>query len=109
MTGSVTRSDTTDEEEVALIVGGGPGVSASCARLFSREGMRVGVAATNPKKPVLEKLEIEHGVRCYRCDATEPESVAQLFRTVSEDLGRPKLVVHNIDGRTGDIFRKRIT
>jgi len=25
--------------EVALIVGGGPGISASCARLFSREGM----------------------------------------------------------------------
>ena len=109
MTRSATRSDTTAEEEVALIVGAGPGVSASCARLFSQEGMRVAVAARNPEKPVLEKLESEHGVRCYRCDATEPDSVAELFRMVSEDLGRPRLVVHNIDGRTGDIFRKRIT
>ena len=42
--------------EVALIVGGGPGVSASCARLFSQQGMRVAVAARNPTKPALTKL-----------------------------------------------------
>ena len=95
--------------EVALIVGGGPGVSASCARLFSHKGMKVAVAARNPEKPVLKKLESEHGVRCYRCDAREPDSVAELFREVSEDLGPPKLVMHNIDGRTRDIFRKDIT
>jgi NAD(P)-dependent dehydrogenase (short-subunit alcohol dehydrogenase family) len=95
--------------EVALIVGGGPGVSASCARLFSREGMQVAVAARTPDKPVLKALESEHGVRCYPCDAREPKAVADLFRAVTEELGRPRLVVHNIDGRTKDIFRKDIT
>ncbi len=95
--------------EVALIVGGGPGISASCARLFAREGMKVAVAARTPDKPVLKKLESEHGVRCYACDAGQPEAVVELFRAVSEDLGRPTLVVHNIDGRTMDIFRKEIT
>lgn len=95
--------------EVALIVGGGPGISASCARLFSREGMQVAVAARTPDKPVLKTLEREHGVRCYLCDAREPKSVTNLFRAVTEDLGRPTLVVHNIDGRTKDIFRKDIT
>ncbi len=95
--------------EVALIVGGGPGISASCARLFSREGMKVAVAARTPDKPVLKQLEREHGVRCYSCDAREPEAVANLFRVVIGDLGRPRLVVHNIDGRANDIFRKDIT
>lgn len=95
--------------EVALIVGGGPGVSASCARLFSQQGMRVAVAARNPEKPALTRLVEEHQVSVYACDAAEPDSVAALFRTVSEELGSPKLVVHNIDGRTQHIFRKDIT
>jgi len=95
--------------EVALIVGGGPGISASCARLFARAGMQVAVAARTPDKPVLKALESEHGVRCYPCDAREPKAVAGLFRAVTEELGRPTLVVHNIDGRTKDIFRKDLT
>ena len=95
--------------EVALIVGGGPGVSASCARLFSQQGMRVAVAARNPGKPALTKLLEEHQVSVYECDAAEPDSVAGLFQTVSGELGSPKLVVHNIDGRTQHIFRKDIT
>ena len=40
--------DNAHQLEVALIVGGGPGISASCARLFVREGMTVAVAARNP-------------------------------------------------------------
>ena len=39
-----------NEGEVALIVGGGPGVSSSCAKRFSEAGMRVAVAARNPEK-----------------------------------------------------------
>jgi NAD(P)-dependent dehydrogenase (short-subunit alcohol dehydrogenase family) len=71
--------------------------------------MQVAVAARTPDKPVLKALESEHGVRCYPCDARNPKAVADLFRTVTEDLGCPRLVVHNIDGRTKDIFRKDIT
>ena len=44
------------KSEVALIVGGGPGISASCARLFRREGMTVAVAARTPDKTVLKEL-----------------------------------------------------
>ncbi len=95
--------------EVALIVGGGPGISASCARLFSRDGMRVAIAARNPDKPVLKDLAAEFGVRNYACDAADGEAVAGLFESVTADLGAPRLVVHNIDGRMRDIFRKGIT
>jgi len=97
-----------DGHEVALIVGGGPGISASCARLFVDEGMRVAVAARSSAKPVLERLEQTHGIRCYSCDASETAAVEALFQKVTADLGTPRLVVHNIDGRVAGIFRKGI-
>src|ERR1700739_4215944 len=96
-------------QEVALIVGGGPGISSSCARLFADNGMRVAVAARDPDKPALRSLEETHGVRRYGCDASKPADVELLFRRVVGDLGPPTLLVHNIDGRVAGIFRKGIT
>lgn len=95
--------------DVAIIVGGGPGISASCARLFAKSGMQVAIAARTPDKPVLQDLEKTHGVRRYACDASEPAAVELLFQNVVRDLGAPTLVVHNIDGRVAGIFRKGIT
>ena len=96
-------------QDVALIVGGGPGISSSCARLFAKEGMRVAVAARQPDKPVLQALEKDHGVRRYACDAADPAAVEALFENVVRDLGTPTLVVHNIDGRVPGIFGKALT
>jgi NAD(P)-dependent dehydrogenase (short-subunit alcohol dehydrogenase family) len=96
-------------QDVALIVGGGPGISSSCARLFAQSGMRVAVAARNPDKPVLQDLQKSHAVRRYACDAGEPTAVESLFQQVLRDLGSPTLVVHNIDGRVPGILRKGIT
>lgn len=95
--------------DIALIVGGGPGISSSCAKLFAKNGMRVGVAARDPDKAVLQQLEKTHGVHRYACDGSDPASVESLFQTVVRDLGTPTLVVHNIDGRSMGIFRKAIT
>ena len=97
------------DSPVALIVRGGPGVGASCARRFAREGMTVAVAACTPDKPALVDLEREHGVKRYACDAADPVSVARLFEDESRDLGPPRLVIHNIDGRTSDMSRKSMT
>ena len=57
MTQSDEREPRSIVQDVALIVGGGPGISSSCARLFSENGMRVAVAARNPDKPALQNLE----------------------------------------------------
>ena len=97
------------DTELALIIGGGPGISASCARLFVQDGMKVAIAARNVDKPVLKELESTLGVALYSCDAADARSVADLFAAVASDIGAPKLVVHNIDGRVPDIFRKDIT
>ena len=107
----MTQSDALEArpsaQDVALIVGGGPGISSSCARLFSAHGMRVGIAARNRDKPVLQNLKAQ-GVHLYSSDASEPAAVEQLFQNVVRDLGAPTLVVHNIDGRVPGIFRKGI-
>lgn len=106
MTQSNKRDKQPSVQDVALIVGGGPGISSSCARLFAENGMRVGIAARNPDKPVLQTLEKTHGVRRYACEASEPAAVELLFQNVVRDLGAPTLVVHNIDGRVPVVSRK---
>src|ERR1700730_9328976 len=108
---NMTQSDERTQpsgEDVVLIVGGGPGISSSCARLFAKNGMRVGIAARNPDKAVLQNLEKSQGTRRYACDASDPAAVELLFQNVVRDLEAPTLVVHNIDGRVPEIFRKQI-
>ena len=65
------------KSEVALIVGSGPGLSASLARLFAKEGMHVALASRDSKK--LESLVKEISGRAYACDASVPEDVDRLF------------------------------
>ncbi len=50
MAQSERRDSQPSAQDVALIVGGGPGISASCARLFAQSGMRVGIAARTRTK-----------------------------------------------------------
>ncbi len=85
------------QPEIALIVGSGPGLSASLARLFKKEGMKVALAARDVKK--LDGLVKEIDGRAYACDATSPTDVKKLFQSVSQDLGDPNLVVYNASGR----------
>ena len=83
--------------ETALIVGAGSGLSASLARLFSREGLRVALAARNSEK--LGQLCAETGAKAFACDATDPGQVAQMFHAVETVTGGPDVVVYNASAR----------
>lgn len=96
------------ENEVALIVGGGPGISASCARLLAANGFQVAIAARNASKSAMLELAQHPSIHCYSCDASNAAQVEQLFSAVAADLGNPTLVIHNIDGRSAEIFRKGV-
>jgi NAD(P)-dependent dehydrogenase (short-subunit alcohol dehydrogenase family) len=85
------------EQEIALIVGAGPGLSASLARLFKKEGMKVALAARDAKK--LDGLVREIDGRAYPCDASSPKDVENLFDSVAKDIGEPNLVVYNARAR----------
>jgi NAD(P)-dependent dehydrogenase (short-subunit alcohol dehydrogenase family) len=88
--------------ETALIVGAGEGLSASLARLFAREGIRVALAARNPAK--LEALCRDTGAKAFGCDATNPDSVARLYEAVERDVGVADVVVYNASGRARGAF-----
>jgi NAD(P)-dependent dehydrogenase (short-subunit alcohol dehydrogenase family) len=81
----------------ALIVGAGRGLSASLARLFARDGMRVALAARDAEK--LAPLCAETGAKAFSCDAVDPEQVRRLFAAVEGAIGAPEVVVYNASAR----------
>jgi NAD(P)-dependent dehydrogenase (short-subunit alcohol dehydrogenase family) len=87
-----------DGMTTALIIGAGEGLSASLARCFSREGMRVALAARNPGK--LGAVCAETGAIPFNCDATSADEVAALFVNAAAALGEPGVVVYNASYRT---------
>ena len=90
------------QPQIALIVGSGSGLSASLARLFTREGMAVALAARNPDK--LAALCDATGARAFACDATDPADVVRLFAAVESDVGVPDVVVYNAAARASGPF-----
>ena len=81
----------------ALIVGTGPGLSASLARLFARQGLGVAIAARQTDK--LSALAKETGAAVHKCNAAEAKDVAALFETVEAKSGAPDVVVYNASAR----------
>jgi NAD(P)-dependent dehydrogenase (short-subunit alcohol dehydrogenase family) len=81
----------------ALIVGAGPGISASLARRLSELGVSVGLAARDVAK--LEELASETGAKTFAVDACEPSAVAKLFVDTERLLGEPDVVIYNASAR----------
>ena len=92
----------TPKYKTALIVGAGEGLSASLARLFAKEGIRVALAARKIEK--LGALCAETGARAFACDATQADDVDRLFGQVEREIAAPDLVVYNASGRARGVF-----
>ena len=86
-----------NDQEIAVIVGAGVGLSASLARTFSDNGMKIALAARNPSK--LNNIVAETGAKAYSCDVSNLEEVKKLFSDVVSDLGTPNVVVFNPSAR----------
>jgi len=82
----------------ALIVGAGSGNSAAFARALSTDGYRVVLAARNISK--LESLCAQIDAQAVRCDATSVESVADLFKSVEQSVGKADVVLYNASAYT---------
>jgi NAD(P)-dependent dehydrogenase (short-subunit alcohol dehydrogenase family) len=88
--------------KTALIVGAGEGLSASLARLFARQGIRVALAARSIEK--LGALCAETDARAFACDATNADEVERLFGLVEREISAPDIVVYNASGRARGTF-----
>jgi NAD(P)-dependent dehydrogenase (short-subunit alcohol dehydrogenase family) len=82
----------------ALIVGTGTGLSASLARLFAREGLKVALASRDSAK--LGPLAAEISAAAFSCDATDRDQVAKLFVDAAAKIGDPEIVVYNPSARS---------
>jgi NAD(P)-dependent dehydrogenase (short-subunit alcohol dehydrogenase family) len=88
--------------KTALIVGVGSGLSASLARLFAKNGMKVALAARRAEN--LVPLAKETGAKGFACDSTKGAEVAKLFTDVEAAFGAPDVVVYNASYRTRGPF-----
>ena len=84
-------------KKTALIIGAGPGLSASLSRLCTKQGMEVALAARNIKK--LKSLSQETNASLHACDASDIDSVGKLFREIDKSMGTPDLVIYNPSAR----------
>ena len=88
--------------KAALIVGAGPGLSASLARALAKDGIKVALAARSTGD--LESLVKETGAKAFACDASERGQVDKLFAEVDAALGAPDIVIYNASYRTRGPF-----
>jgi NAD(P)-dependent dehydrogenase (short-subunit alcohol dehydrogenase family) len=81
----------------ALIVGAGPGLSASLARALSKDGIKVALAARSTGD--LDALAKETGAPLLACDASKRADVDKLFADLDAS-GAPEIVIYNASYRT---------
>ncbi len=80
--------------EIAVVVGSGPGLGNALVRRFADAGMRVAAVSRRGLGSGDEKYR---DLVCgYSCDATVGDEVRRVFQRVMDELGPPSLVVFNI-------------
>ena len=83
--------------KTALIVGAGSGISASFARLLTKEGYRVALASRDPTK--LTRLAAETKATTHTCNAADTASVDQLFAHIDRQFPKLDVCLFNASAR----------
>ena len=83
--------------ESVLIVGTGPGLGSSLARLCASKGMKVILASRNFEK--LKDLKKEIEAETFVCDVSNVKDVSNLFKQTDKLIGIPNLVIYNASSR----------
>ena len=83
--------------ESVLIVGTGPGLSTSLARLCFSKGLKVALASRNIEK--LNDLKKEIKAETFACDSSDVKDVSNLFKQTDKSIGTPNLVIYNASSR----------
>ena len=96
----------TSVPRVAVIAGVGPGLGASLARRFAKEGCRVALLARSAD--YLDQLTAQITAAqgpgtaiAVPCDLANPEQIVAAFERVRRELGPPDLLVNHASGGGG--------
>jgi NAD(P)-dependent dehydrogenase (short-subunit alcohol dehydrogenase family) len=79
--------------KVAVVTGGNRGLGEAFARALCEAGARVAIAARD--HPRSERVASELGTTAVAVDVTDPESVAAMLETVTNQLGPVDVLVNN--------------
>ncbi len=89
-------------DNVAVIIGVGPGLGAALARRFAAGGLRVAIAART-----LEKVEgiasAIDGARAFPCDVSDEQQVETLFASIEAEMGPVEVAIHNASAGHGKV------
>lgn len=94
-------------EKTAIISGVGPGLGASLARKFAKEGWAVGLLARSPDYigRLADELN-DHGAKALAIstDITQPDQVADSFEKIREQFGAVDVLVNHAGNATWKTF-----
>ena len=83
--------------ESVLIIGTGPGLGSSLARLCASKSMKVVLASRNFEK--LKDLKKQIEAETFVCDVSNVKDVSNLFKQTDKLIGIPNLVIYNASSR----------
>lgn len=75
---------------VILILGSGPNIGRSVARVFAAKGYKVALASRKAGAEDAGPGQVQ-----FQSDLSDPKSLANLFSNVKASLGIPSVVVYN--------------
>lgn len=81
--------------KVALVTGGASGIGAAITAAFAAKGARVAVVDLNEEAAVRTAATLGDGSRGFRCDVSDPESVAATVEAVAGDFGQIDILVNS--------------
>ncbi|MCF6283900.1 MAG: 3-oxoacyl-[acyl-carrier-protein] reductase [Candidatus Hydrogenedentes bacterium] len=82
-------------DAIVLVTGGTRGIGRACVEQFAALGAKVALCGRSQETAEKIASEIGENVRGYVCDIASPESVDQLIKQVTEDLGTIQVLVNN--------------
>ncbi len=91
--------------QVALIVGVGPGLGAAISRRFAREGFRVALIARSPEfinQLANELHSLGQSALALTADASRPAELAAAIGQARVELGPINVLVHNASSSSGN-------
>lgn len=87
-----------DNSKTAVIVGAGPGLGASVAKRFAREGYTAALVARSTEKLEEIRADIESGGQkalSFSADVTSQEEIWDTFNKIDEQTGEVEVLVYN--------------
>lgn len=89
-----------NNKQVAVVVGAGPGLGAAAARRFAKAGMTSVLVSRNADRLNDLASSIE-GAVAYPCDATDEAAVEAMYADLEATLGPVEVLVYNPGGGFG--------